>query len=83
MVMTDDSNPFAELSLERAIALRWILRDIKARRMKLSPVTDGDLRTLIGLGLVEMHDDPCVQTAVTPRSMEKSDAKRADIMRGG
>jgi hypothetical protein len=62
MVMTDDSNPFAELSLERAIALRWILRDIKARRMKLSPVTDGDLRTLIGLGLVEMHDDPCVLT---------------------
>jgi hypothetical protein len=55
-------NPFAELSLERAMALRWILRDIKARRMKLSPVSESDLRTLIGLGLVEMRDDAPVLT---------------------
>jgi hypothetical protein len=60
--MTDDPNPFAELSLERAMALRWILRDIKARRMKLSPVSESDLRTLIGLGLVEMRDDAPVLT---------------------
>jgi hypothetical protein len=60
--MTDDPNPFAELSLERAMALRWILRDIKARRMKLSPVSASDLRTLIGLGLVEMRDDAPVLT---------------------
>jgi hypothetical protein len=49
--------PFANFSLERAIALRWILRDIHARRLKMSPVSDSDLNTLIELGLVEMSDD--------------------------
>jgi hypothetical protein len=34
--MTDDQNPFTDL--ERAIALRWALRDIKAKRLNLSPV---------------------------------------------
>ena len=50
-------NPFAEFSLERAIDLRWTLRDILARRLKLSPVSDEDLKTLTGLGLVELRDD--------------------------
>jgi hypothetical protein len=49
--------PFANFSLERAIALRWSLRDIHARRLKMSPVSDSDLNTLIELGLVEMSDD--------------------------
>jgi hypothetical protein len=49
--------PFANFSLERAIALRWILRDIHAKRLKMSPISDGDLNTLIELGLVEMSDD--------------------------
>ncbi|MCC8960869.1 hypothetical protein H8A95_00740 [Bradyrhizobium sp. Pear76] len=51
------NNPFAEFSLERAIGLRWTLRDIQARRLKLSPVSDEDLRLLTELGLVELHDD--------------------------
>lgn len=51
------NNPFAEFSLERAIALRWTLRDIQAGRLKLSPVSDEDLRVLTGLGLVELYDD--------------------------
>ena len=55
--MTDDSNPFAHLTLERAIALRWTLRDIKAKRTKLSPVNEDDLRVLMELGLLEMRDD--------------------------
>ncbi|MGY4571871.1 MULTISPECIES: hypothetical protein [Bradyrhizobium] len=50
-------NPFAEFSLERAIGLRWILRDIQAGRLKLSPVSDEDLRILAEVGLVELHDD--------------------------
>lgn len=50
-------NPFAEFSLERAIALRWTLRDIQAGRLKLSPVSDEDLRVLTELGLVELYDD--------------------------
>jgi hypothetical protein len=60
--MTDKPSPFAEYDLERAIALRWTLRDIKAKRLKLSPVSDPDLRALIDLGLVEMQDDAPVLT---------------------
>jgi hypothetical protein len=61
-LMTDNDNPFAEFDLERAIALRWTLRDIKAKRLKLSPVSERDLSTLIDLGLVEVRDDVPVLT---------------------
>ena len=55
--MTDGSTPFASFDLERAIALRWTLRDIKAKRFKMFPVADSDLQTLIDLGLVEVRAD--------------------------
>ncbi len=58
--MTDD--PFAEFSLETAIGLRWALRDIQARRLKLSPVSDQDLDVLSELGLVEVRDEGPVLT---------------------
>ena len=54
--------PLANLDLERAIALRWSLRDILGNRLQLSPLRDDDLRTLIDLGLVEMRDDTPVVT---------------------
>src|SRR5258706_10747584 len=54
--------PLANLDLEKAIALRWALRDILGNRLKLSPVKDDDLRTLIDLGFVEMRDDSPVVT---------------------
>jgi len=60
--MMNDRNPFANFDLDRVITLRWTLRDIKAKRLKLSPVSDADLRTLIDLGLVEMRDDVPVLT---------------------
>ena len=61
--MTDQpGSPLAGLSLERAIHLRWVLRDIKANRTKLSPVSSDDLGTLIEMGLVEMRDDEPVLT---------------------
>jgi hypothetical protein len=60
--MTDDQTPFTHLSLERAIALRWTLRDIKAGRLKLSPVSESDLTTLIDIGLVELQEDAPVLT---------------------
>ena len=60
--MTDSPMPFAHLGLERAIALRWTLRDIKAKRLKLSPVGVDDLNILTELGLVEMRDDVPVLT---------------------
>jgi hypothetical protein len=47
---------------ERAIVLRWALRDIKANRLKLSPVDQHDLRDLIDMGLVEMPNDAPVLT---------------------
>jgi hypothetical protein len=50
-------NPFAEFDLERAIGLRWTLRDIQARRLKMSPVSDEDLLVLTELGLVELRDE--------------------------
>ena len=55
-------NPFAEFDIERAIGLRWTLRDIQARRLKMSPVSDEDLRTLTDLGLVEVRDEGLVLT---------------------
>jgi len=60
--MTDNANPFANLEPERAIALRWALRDIKARRFMLLPVSEADLSALTDLGLVEMRNDMPVLT---------------------
>jgi hypothetical protein len=36
--MTDESDPFNGLDLQEAIDLRWTLRDIRAKRWKLSPL---------------------------------------------
>jgi len=55
-------NLFAQFSLEKAIGLRWTLRDIQARRLKMSPVSDEDLKTLTELGLVEKRDEGIVLT---------------------
>jgi hypothetical protein len=55
-------NPFAGFNLEKAISLRWTLRDIQARRIKMSPVSDEDLRLLTGLGLIEARDEGPVLT---------------------
>jgi hypothetical protein len=54
--MVDSQNPFADLGLERAIQLRWTLRDISAKRLTLSPVNDDDLSLLTERGLVEVQD---------------------------
>jgi hypothetical protein len=55
-------NPFTEFSLERAISLRWSLRDIQGRRLKMSPVSREDLRVLTDLGLIELRDEGPVLT---------------------
>jgi len=47
----------AGLGLDTAIRLRWAMRDIRAKRTKLSPVRENDLAALIDLGLVEMRED--------------------------
>jgi hypothetical protein len=58
--MTD--GPLSNFDLDQAIALRWALRDIAAKRLKLTPLKEDDLQTLIELGLVEMRDGAPVVT---------------------
>ena len=48
---------WTRLDLDTAIRLRWALRDINAKRTKLTPVSPGDLKALIEMGLIEMRDD--------------------------
>ncbi|KRR29181.1 hypothetical protein CQ13_38855 [Bradyrhizobium retamae] len=55
--MTQPLSPLARLDLDTAIRLRWALRDIKAKRTKLTPVRQSDLVMLIEMGLVEIRDD--------------------------
>jgi len=68
--MTDRETAFAQFSLERAIARRWMLRDIKARRLKLSPVSAAELATLTELGLIEMRDGAPVLTQAGDRMLD-------------
>ena len=57
-MMTDQpDSPLAGLSLDRAIHLRWVMRDVRAKRTNLSPISPDDFTTLIEMGLVEMLDD--------------------------
>jgi hypothetical protein len=41
---------------DRAIAVRWVLRDIRGNRLKWSPPREHDLKVLIEFDLVEMRD---------------------------
>lgn len=50
-------DPLAHLTLDRAISLRWTLRDVAAQRTKFLPLADDDLQFLIDVGLVEMKGD--------------------------
>jgi hypothetical protein len=69
--MTDQpDSPLAGLSLDTAIHLRWVLRDIKGKRTKLSPVNLDDLRTLIEMGLVEMRDEVPVLANEAERALD-------------
>ena len=45
------------LNLDTAIRLRWVLRDIRAKRTKMSPISQDDLMALTELGLIEMQND--------------------------
>ena len=54
--------PLANFDLEKAIALRWALRDILAKRLKLTPLNEDDMQTLIELGFVEMRNGSPVVT---------------------
>jgi hypothetical protein len=66
--MTDAA--FADFDLERAIGLRWALRDILAKRLKLTPLKDDDLQTLQELGFVELQDGSPVVTQAGLAALE-------------
>jgi hypothetical protein len=52
----------ARADRNRAIDLRWVLRDIRGNRLKWSPINQHDLQILTKMGLVEMRDDAPVLT---------------------
>jgi hypothetical protein len=60
--MTDESDPFNGIDLQEAIDLRWTLRDIRAKRCKLSPINPSHLEKLKTMNFIEMHDDEPVLT---------------------
>jgi hypothetical protein len=71
--MSDQPNsPLAGLSVHATIHLRWVLRDIKAKRTKLSPVSPDDIRTLMEMGLIEMRDDIPAPTNDGERALDWS-----------
>lgn len=51
-----------DLDVETAIRLRWVLRDIRAGRIKLLAPSSDDLRSLAELGLVTVEDDKLILT---------------------
>ena len=61
--MTEPKEDLKSLGLDNAIRLRWVLRDIKANRLKLSPPDPHDLRILIEMGFVEIQNDIPVVTS--------------------
>ena len=61
-VMNDRSGDVSGVDPLRFIDLVWTLRDIKAKRTRLLPVDQDQLRELINLGLVEIRDDAPVIT---------------------
>ena len=65
------SSPWVGLDLDTAIRLRWTLRDIKAKRTKLTPINPSDLKTLIELGLVEMRDDAPMLTNEAHQALDQ------------
>ncbi len=60
------------LNLDTAIRLRWALRDIKAKRTKLTPISQNDLMALIELGLIEMRDEQPMLTDEGHRALDWS-----------
>ena len=56
--------------LDRMIALRWVLRDIRSNRLKWWPIDQHDLRTLIEMGFVERRDGIAVLTSKGDRAID-------------
>jgi hypothetical protein len=62
LLQTMTDRPLANFDLEKSIALRLALRDIVAQRLRLPPLKEHDLQTLMELGFVEMRDGSPIVT---------------------
>jgi hypothetical protein len=71
--MIDRTKGLASLGLDNALRLRWVLRDIKGERLKLTPASPEDIKTLEKMGYVEMKDDKPVVTSSGLDEMEIGD----------
>jgi hypothetical protein len=68
--MSEDERPdqpaeprsLQDLPIDIAIKLRWVLRDIRAGRLKLLAPSSDDLTLLADLGLVSVNDSKPVLT---------------------
>ena len=68
------ANPNVEMTgidALRAIDLRWTLRDIKAKRTRMLPPPQDQVRDLIMMGLIEMVDDVPTITAAGHRALDR------------
>jgi hypothetical protein len=68
--MSEPNKGLARLGLDNAIRLHWALRDIRGKRLKLSPVEPNDLRILADKGYVEIVDGNPVITAAGLQEVE-------------
>ena len=62
VTVLSENDPLRDLDPREAIDLRWTLRDIKAKRWKLSPINPTHLEKLKAMGLVELRNDELVLT---------------------
>ena len=62
--------PAVPVDLDRMIALRWVLRDIRSNRLKWWPINQHDLRTLIEMEFVEVRDGIPVLTNKGNRAID-------------
>ncbi|WP_229175926.1 hypothetical protein [Bradyrhizobium ivorense] len=49
--------------MDEAIRLRWVLRDIRARRFIISPLDPADVQKLSQMGCIEIHNSLPILTA--------------------
>ena len=71
--MSEPKKGLASLGLDNAIRLRWALRDIQGKRLKLTPVDPNDLRTLVDMGYVEVVNGAPTVTAAGLKETEIGD----------
>jgi hypothetical protein len=57
LLVVDRTTGLASLGLDNSIRLRWVLRDIRADRLRWSPATPEDVQTLVDMGYVARMDE--------------------------